>query len=363
MANCVEKRPYHQQQTLFKFGGTHGSVNCTACSAAMVAEATMCGPKHAIRGSLVREKSNEPTPNRDFPGLTLRQVRDALLKITDDRVVLTIKQNQKFEHFQSRLLRGEVAVLQVQRRVIKEQGFGFGKAFAGTHAVAVGFDHGERWVDDPLSRKFFPTWSQIGEMAAALELEGGGTVGAGKVYAAFASRATKFVATQRITIAPGPLLVYTLKNGFIFSKAVRQITAPLDVKCTAEKTFVTHPFGPRGARPARDLLIIMSGSLKGFGIRPNAATVSITSVQDDDPDSIVLPEPDPLPARIDLTSAVLPDQGDGFELGDESELERLDNEGLEDEPFPGERNGDVGEPMQPLDAIEEEEPPELLGEA
>jgi hypothetical protein len=362
MANCAEQRPFHQQQTLFKFGGTHGSVNCTACSAAMVAEASMCGPKHAIRGSLVREKSNEPTPDPDFPGLTLRQVRDALLKITDDRVVLTVRENQKFEHFKSRLLRGEVAVLQVQRRVIKEQGFGFGKAFAGLHAVAVGFDHRKLWVDDPLSRKFLPSWSQVAEAAAALELGGGGTVGAGRVYAAFAPRAPKLVASQRITIAPGPLLVYSLQNGFVFSKAVRQITAPLEVACTAETTFVTHPFGPRGARPAVDLLILMSGSFKGFGIRPTASTVSITSVQDDDPDSIVPPEPDPLPSRIDLTSAVLPDQGDGFELGDDAELERLENEGVEDDPYPGVRNEDAGEPMDPLDAVEEEEPPELLGE-
>jgi hypothetical protein len=362
MANCAEKRPYHQQQTLFKFGGTHGSVNCTACSAAMVAEATMCGPKHAIRGSEVRAASNEPTPDPDFPGLTLRQVRDALLKITDDRVVLTIKENGKFEHFKSRLLRGEVAVLQVQRRVFKEQGFGFGKAFAGLHAVAVGFDHRKLWVDDPLSHKFLPTWSQVAEAAAALELGGGDTVGQGRAWAAFASRATKLVATQRITIAPGPLLVHTLQNGFIFSKAVRQVTVPLDVDCTAETTFVTHPFGPRGARPARDLLIMMSGPFKGFGIKPTASTVSISSVRDDDPDSIPPPQPDPLPSRIDLTSPVLPDRGDGFEPGDDAELERLDNEGVEEDSFPGLRNEDVGEPMEPLDAVEEEEPPELLGE-
>jgi len=253
-------------------------------------------------------------------------------------------------------------VLQVQRRVFKEQGFGFGKAFAGLHAVAVGFDHRKLWVDDPLSQKFLPSWSQVAEAAAALELAGGGTVGQGKVWAAFAPRAPKLVATQRITIAPGRLLVYTLQNGFIFSKGVRQVTELQDVDCTAETTFVTHPFGARAARPAVDLLIIMSGPFKGFGIRPTASTVSIASVRDDEPDSIPPPQPDPLPSRIDLTSPVLPDRGGGFEPGDNAELERLENEGVEDDPWPGVRNEDAGEPMAPLDAVEEEEPPELLGE-
>jgi hypothetical protein len=357
MVNCAEYRPYHQGQLHPEFGGEDGGVNCTAVAAAMVAEASMCGPKWAIRGGEVREASNRATPNVDSPGLNLDQVRRALLALTGGRVALTIKQGIKTEDLKARLDRGEVALLQVQRQAFIDQGFGFDRGFAGEHAVAVGIDHDdELWVDDPLTHKFFPRFRDIADAAAALRLSSGATVGSGKAFAAFAPRAPKLAKTHRARIRPGEIWSYAMRNGLIWNRQKVTIDAAINVPCTDDMAFPTHPFGPRKDEDAQDLVILMGGTMKGRGIRPNAFTLTLTPIASPVSDR----EPVPFPLRIDLTSPDLPEVPDPAEPADQEDPALLDREDARG-PHIGVANGIVDEPMAAPGTMEPEDDTKLGG--
>jgi hypothetical protein len=356
MVDCAVYRPHHQNQLNFDIGGKHGGVNCTACAAAMVAEAVLCGPKHVFKGKQIRAASNEPTPDKDLPGLTLRQVANALDTLTDGQVELTIRQPIAWPRLKRRLMRGQVAVLQVRRRVFIDQGFGFNKGFRGNHAVTIGFDRGTLWVDDPLARKFLPTWEQLADAAAALRLEGGSRVGDGFAWAAFAPRgAAKLEGTHRIEIRPGKILRYQLRGGLIFDRTVISVPEPIVAVCTEPTRFRNHPGGSRAGKPAQELVVVLDGpgSVAGFGFRDTAGTVTIT--ERDEAAPVLLPKETTV-IRSEVTSPERRGAGVIAAVTDE-DLTRLTHEATRGRRS---KDEDVGEPTLAPEAAEPDEDPAML---
>jgi hypothetical protein len=363
---CETRRPRHQSQLNRALAGQFGSVNCTASAAAIVAEAVLCGPDRVIAAKEIRAKSDEPVP-ADPPGLTLGQVTAALDKITRNAVQLTIKQPISWEHLEARLRRGQVAVLQVNRQELLAQGGeSFGQMFLGPHAVAIGFDRDELWVDDPLGRRRYVVpdrdFTVIGKAAAALKLEGGGTVGthfgARHAYAAFGRRPHTRPARSRVKIKKGAIIKrYRMKGDAFFE--VQAITTPMAVEavCTEPKRSYAHPNGPAfGSRP-RNLAVVLTGPafLKGYAVRDGDRDVRIDELDADD----AMPPVDADGAAFDVDDVTSPDLLDDpalFEVSDAdlAELEAADID------VPGVKNGDVGEPLLPDDFEEEDEDDDLI---
>lgn len=377
MVDCKVFRPHHQNQLRQEVGGRYGGVNCTACAAAMVAEAALCGPKFVVLGKQVRRASNERVPDKDSPGLTLRQVADALEKLTDGEVVLTVRQPIRFSRLRRRLLRGQVAVLQVHRGVFIDQGFGFGKTFRGGHAVTIGFDRDTLWVDDPLGRgqqgrhKFLPTWPQLAAAAAALQLGEERVVGNGRAWAAFADRGMRRLrGRQTVRISPGPILRYRLRGGRIFERTPIQVEEPITAECSDPARFPTHPFGAWADRRGQELIVMRSGPplVAGFGFRETARTLTFTDSETDPelepeatdaPPDVSQPEADAIP-YADVTSPEAPDEPQALGQLTPEDLSQLEHE-ADEEPAVDVRNGDVGEPLLPSGTDDPEEDPELLG--
>jgi hypothetical protein len=363
---CATRRPRHQSQLNMALAGEFGSVNCTASSAAIVAEAVLCGPDRVITAAEVRAKSNEPVP-ADPPGLTLGQVTASLDKITKNAVQLTIKQPISWENLEARLRRGQVAVLQVHRQELIDQGGeSFDEPFAGPHAIAIGFDRNELWVDDPLGRRRYIVpnrdFSVIGKAAAALKLEGGGTVGshfgAHSAFAAFGSRPHTRPARSTVKIKKGATIKrYRMKGDAFFE--VQAIVTPkaVDAVCTEPKRRYAHPSGPAFGSHPRNLAVVLTGPtfLKGYAVRDGDPDVRIDELDAD----VAMPPIDADGADFEGNDATSPDLPDDPTLFEVSDADRAALDAADVEPV-GVKNGDVGSPMHPDTFVEEEEDDDLI---
>ena len=349
---CETRRPRHQSQLNRKFGGKFGGVNCTAMSAAMVAEAVLCGPDRPILGKAVRAASDEPVPG-DLPGLTLGQVTAALEALTDRAVQLTVKEPITMAHLERRLRRGQVAVLQVKRQALIDKGHRAGRAFSGPHAVAIGFDRDEVWVDDPLGpKKFTSSFEELAFFASSLELGGGTTVADGFAWAAFGRRPRAARAASTIRIPKGTMLKrFKMKGGLYWEMQVIKTPAAVHGTCSESARTHAHPAGPAFAGPAsghrpRNLGVVLSGPdfIRGFGVVDGAPGVEIDDA-DDGP---------PVAAELDVEAPTSPDLIDDPAVFDVSDADRAALDAADIEPA-GVKNGDVGEPMLPDDFEEDDE--------
>jgi len=355
---CETRRPRHQSQLNPRFGGIHGGVNCTASSAAMVAEAVLCGPDRVILAKQVRASSDEPVPDPELPGLTLGQVAAALDVITNGAVPLTIKQPIRMDRLEARLRRGQVAILQVRRKVLIDQGHDLGHVFAGSHAIAIGFDRGELWVDDPMGRGKYPsTFAEIAQAAGALRLGGGATVGHGLAWAAFGTRPRSQRARATVRIPAGAVVRrFRMKGGLFFE--VQPIVTPgaVDAVCTEPRRCYAHLSGPAFGMPPRNLAVVLTGPsfLRGFAVRDGAPHVTIDELADGQP----MPVIDAEDAAFDVDDVTSPDLIDDpawLAVG-EADLAAL--AATDVEPA-GVKNADMEEPLLP-DDDEEDDDDELI---
>jgi len=278
---CNGFHPHHQAQ-LGADGGIHGGVNCTACAAGMVGEADSCG---ALRfsGADIRAASDEPDPDPKSPGLNLHQVEAALLKLSKGRIDLDTRKRYPFEKLQSRITGGAQAILQVNRGVFVDAGEGHHNRFRGGHAITIGADDGNPWVDDPLTGRFPTTWDTLRKAAGLLALDKHGAVcGIGRAYVSFSRDITKDVApvalgarlpaAGRVSVTPGPadggkkrFGVYTVQDRTVTSVQVRK-TGGFSAGCTAPRLY-TWP-----GHSSQSLVVILDGFLSNQG-----ATMAIRS--------------------------------------------------------------------------------------
>ncbi len=100
--------PKFQPQNPAISGDRYGWVNCTAYAAAMAADFDTCG-KVGLTGERVRSLSDEPIPDKQSPGLNLRQVDDALNRYGVD---LETRYRLPWADFARRINKGEGAILQ-----------------------------------------------------------------------------------------------------------------------------------------------------------------------------------------------------------------------------------------------------------
>ena len=249
---CNGFHPHHQNQ-LGSDGGVHGGVNCTACAAGMVGEADSCGSLR-FTGAQIRAASDEPNPDPKSPGLNLRQVEAALLKLSNGRIDLDTRKRYPFEKLRARISGGSVAILQVKRGVFIDAGEGHHNKFRGGHAITIGADNGNPWIDDPLTGRFPTTWETLRQAAGRLELNNHGSIcGVGKAYVSFSRDITTDVAPSanggsghqaggRVSIGPGAgeekrrFGLYTVVGRTVVGVQVRR-TGGFSATCSAPRLY------------------------------------------------------------------------------------------------------------------------------
>jgi len=113
MTACTDKPGYlpaFQGQNPGFQNDAHGWDNCTAYAAGMAADFDSCGTKH-LTGKQIRALSNEPVPDPKSPGLSLRQIDDALNRRGVD---LETRYTLSWADFARKIDKGEGAVLQLE---------------------------------------------------------------------------------------------------------------------------------------------------------------------------------------------------------------------------------------------------------
>jgi hypothetical protein len=264
MTGCIDFHPTHQAQLTSRWGGKHGKVNCTACAAGMVGEADTCGELR-FTGSEIRAHSNEADPDPDSPGLNLSQVDAALRALSNGRIDLDTRKRYPFESLRARLNAGSKAILQVNRGVLVDAGQVFGNGFRGGHAIAIGADDGEPWIDDPLTKRFRTDWETLRQAAGRLVLNTAGEIcGIGKAYVAFSRRQSADgqapAATERVHVGPNPdgskraFGVYTVEGRAVVATRVAR-TGGFSANARSP-----HLYGWPG-HPSQQLVELTSGAL------------------------------------------------------------------------------------------------------
>ena len=263
MGTCNGFHPTHQAQLTAQWGGPHGNVNCTACSAGMVAEAETCGELR-FTGSQIRAASDEPIPKAESPGLNLTQVETALRTLSHGRIDLETRNKYPFDKLQKRITNGAQAILQIQRSAFIAAGESHGNAFAGGHAIAIGADGGQPWFDDPLTGRFPTTWETLRKAAGQLKFGDGTTCGDGKAYVSFSRDITREVAPEapagRVSVARGPgeakhpFGLFTVRDRAVVT-ARRARTGGFSADCGRPRLYSW------AGHPSQSLVVLMSGAL------------------------------------------------------------------------------------------------------
>jgi hypothetical protein len=137
MPTACEHRPVASKFFQLKASDPHGGSNCTAAAAAAAAAYDSCGAR-ILTARQIRAASSEPTPDPDSPGLNLVQVRDAVRKLTDREVELTVFTGAAaldWDDYEERRKRGHAFITQINYTPITESPFVADPAFKRGHAI------------------------------------------------------------------------------------------------------------------------------------------------------------------------------------------------------------------------------------
>ena len=235
-----------------------GRYDCSAYSAAWITDAHTGGATK-LTGRAIRLASSEPIPDRSSPGLNLTQVDAAVYKLTSGRVNLDTRTGIGIYQFRDLVKDGRWAILQVNRGVLVDKGFGGGNGFRGGHAITVHFDGTAPIIGDPLVPYYIRTgWSALYAAAGALVINTSGTkLGYGRANVSLTRDLTP---DYRVRIAPtyGDRVAfwqYLLgADGKAYARS-RAYTGGFSATCTPPR-WVPGPF-------ARSLVRLTSGSRAG----------------------------------------------------------------------------------------------------
>lgn len=183
MSGCPDYRPAAADYQQLDPWTPTSPYDCTAYAAAATAAMSTCGSLR-ITGRQVRLASSEPTPDPGSPGLNLPQVDAAVFNLSHGTVNLdthAVGNTVSTSNFQSRLINGQPAIVQLIRGYLVDAGWGGGNGFRGGHAVAARAHGGTLQILDPLVRIWLlPPWSVLFRACGALP-----GVGSGQVSASF----------------------------------------------------------------------------------------------------------------------------------------------------------------------------------
>jgi hypothetical protein len=120
-------------------GDPNGGVNCTAYAGRGAGDADTRGAL-VFSGRAIRAATDEPRPDRASPGLNLRQVDEALFRLSKGVINLDTQWNAPWDRVTSFLRAGKWAELAIWRQVLVDHGHGGGNRFGKGHAILYGFD-------------------------------------------------------------------------------------------------------------------------------------------------------------------------------------------------------------------------------
>lgn len=138
-----------------------GPFDCTAWAGAEAVDADREGTLK-ITGAQVRKHSNEANPDNNSPGLNLNQIDESILELTKGKVDLDIHIGMDVSAAQRKIEDGRWGVIQVNRGVLVNAGYGGGNGFMGGHAETVHFVTGRPVLGDPLVDHYMrASWAPI----------------------------------------------------------------------------------------------------------------------------------------------------------------------------------------------------------
>jgi len=128
-----------------------GRFDCTAYGGADAGDADSRG-RLVYSGRQVRLATDEPIPDSASPGLNLRQVDEALYRLSHGAINLDTQWGAPWSRVTSFLTAGKWAEISVIRGVLVDAGFGGGNRFRDGHATLYGYDQDRRMfvLLDPL---------------------------------------------------------------------------------------------------------------------------------------------------------------------------------------------------------------------
>lgn len=236
-----------------------GRFDCSAYSAAWITDAHTGGATK-LTGRAIRLASSEPVPDRTSPGLNLPQVDAAVLKLTSSRVNLDTRTGLGHYAFRDLVKDGRWAILQVNRGVLVDKGFGGSHGFRGGHAITVHFDGTAPIIGDPLVPYYIRTgWAALYQAAGALVINTDGTrLGYGRVNVSLTRDLTPdylavITPTYGDRVAFWQYLLNTRGEAYARSRAY---TGGFSARCTPPR-WTPGPF-------ARSLVRLTSGSRAGW---------------------------------------------------------------------------------------------------
>lgn len=273
--------PENQQQLRERITGRF---DCTAYAAGDAGDADTKG-RLVYTGRQVRLATDEPTPDPSSPGLNLRQVDEALYRLSHGAINLDTQWGAPWSRVTSFLTAGKWAEIAIIRSVLVDAGFGGGNRFAGGHATLYGYDHDRnRFVLlDPLVPEPMDVPSLVMAEAARLLMRKAGVPATeGDVaYAAF----TRDVWDPGAP-APRPLR-YTarFRGGSFFAYRVNGTT--LKIVDRVARKFSHETSAPADAprlfnwpgKGNRRLARITRGALAGFFVEPAAWNVDVEAAK------------------------------------------------------------------------------------
>jgi hypothetical protein len=241
-------------------GDPYGGYNCTAWGAAFRVDAHSKGSIKTT-GTQVRAHSDERRPDPSSPGLNLGQVDAAVIDITNGRVNLDTRAQERSlprSEIQWRIVDGRFCGLSVNRGVLVNRGWASG--FTGAHDITIfvreGFPNNPVMFD-PLVKTLRPvSWDAAFDAAESLT--------PGHIYAQFTRDATPDYKWVLFPKPPAKLREFYRfrEDGRIIGKYT---TAGTDVACTPPR----YVPGTR-VRPSRWLVTLIAPGHNRNGWHVNA---------------------------------------------------------------------------------------------
>jgi hypothetical protein len=137
MPEACDHRPVASKFFQIQGSDPHGGDNCTAAAAAAAAAYDSCGAVN-LTAKQIRAASTEPEPDPVSPGLNLVQVRDAIRKLSDGAVELTIFTGAAaldWDEYEKRRRAGHAFITQINYTPITESPFVADPGFKRGHAI------------------------------------------------------------------------------------------------------------------------------------------------------------------------------------------------------------------------------------
>jgi hypothetical protein len=260
-----------------RLGDPNGGVNCTAYAGRGAGDADTRGAL-VFSGRAIRAATDEPRPDRASPGLNLRQVDEALFRLSKGVINLDTQWNAPWDRVTSFLRAGKWAELAIWRQVLVDHGHGGGNRFGKGHAILYGFDQDSALfvAIDPLVAHPQPVAESVMREAAAQMLTRAGVGAPAGAYVAFTRdvfdeagnvRPTKY----SVRFGTGSFFAYRVHPGTlkIQGRVARRFSHETSAPCDPPRIVAWTGKGTR--RLAR----ITKGVLAGLYVQPGAASVTL----------------------------------------------------------------------------------------